>query len=431
MINNQQKERVMQIIVRFGMFVVLAAVLVGCGTPTAQGNQNNPPAANAPAPAANAPAPAANAPAPAANAPADPTAESSDASNASRATIRLEQVASDLQRPVYLTHAADGSGRIFIVEKAGTIAILRDGQIVEQRFLDITDRVGSAGNEQGLLSVAFHPSFRENGFLYVNYTNRNGDTVVARFTARDDLAAADSEQILLTIEQPYANHNGGLNKFGPDGYLYIGMGDGGSAGDPQNYGQDTGSLLGKMLRIDVDNGEPYAIPATNPLIDGERNEIWATGLRNPWRFSFDRVNGDMFIADVGQNRWEEINRQPASSTGGENYGWRVLEGNECFRGNCDPADFTAPIHTYTRDGGCSVTGGYVYRGASVKALQGSYIYGDYCTGQVWRLTERNGQWQNVSLLASNLALSSFGEDEAGELYMLDLRRGSVFKVVAG
>jgi glucose/arabinose dehydrogenase len=333
-----------------------------------------------------------------------------------------------------MTHAGDDSGRLFVVEKRGRIVALRDGQPAAQPFLDITDRVGSSSNEQGLLSAAFHPQFAQNGRLFVNYTDRNGDTVISRFQADGDSADPSSEAVLLEIDQPYPNHNGGLALFGPDGYLYIGMGDGGSGGDPQGHGQNRMSLLGKLLRLDVDSGDPYAIPPDNPWASGEeaRPEIWAYGLRNPWRFSFDRATKDLYIADVGQGTYEEISFQPAGSSGGQNYGWNVVEGPECFRGNnCDPSMFVGPVAWYGREGGCSITGGYVYRGAAFPRLQGLYIYGDYCSGRLWALSQpAPDQWEQRELLRSNLRISSFGEDQAGELYLTDLS-GGLYQVVEG
>jgi glucose/arabinose dehydrogenase len=346
--------------------------------------------------------------------------------------IQLREIASGFQRPLYATHAGDGSGRLFVVEKPGRIILLRDRQTAATPFLDITDRVGSQASEQGLLSVAFHPSFAENGLLYVNYTNLQGNTVVSRFQAEGDIADPGSEAVLLTIDQPYANHNGGLAKFGPDGYLYIGMGDGGAAGDPQGHGQNLDSLLGKMLRIDVDGGEPYAIPPNNPWADnnGGRAEIWSYGLRNPWRFSFDRTTGDMYIADVGQNQYEEISFQPAESSGGENYGWVFAEGTNCFSSGCDLSQYTNPIAEYDHDFGCSVTGGYVYRGAAFPRMQGAYIFGDYCSGRMWALRQAEaGGWEQAEVLESNLQISSFGEDEAGELYLTGYGEGTLYQVV--
>jgi glucose/arabinose dehydrogenase len=283
--------------------------------------------------------------------------------------LRLEPVAAGFERPIYLTHAGDGSGRLFVVEQPGRIKIIRAGVIDPTPFLDITPLVGSKGLEQGLLSVAFHPQCRTNGYFFVNYTNLAGDTVLARYQVSANPQAADpaSAKILLTIDQPYANHNGGHLLFGPDGYLYVGMGDGGSANDPENYGQDLGTLLGKILRLDVDHAAPYGVPPTNPFIDqsSARPEIWAFGLRNPWRMAFDPLTGEMFIADVGQNKYEEVNVAPAGTTGGQNYGWRVVEGFHCnIPQNCDPAALgaTPPIVEYDHTQGCSVTGGYVYRG---------------------------------------------------------------------
>ncbi|MGH7474435.1 MAG: PQQ-dependent sugar dehydrogenase, partial [Candidatus Methylomirabilales bacterium] len=291
-------------------------------------------------------------------------------------------------------------------------------------FLDIS-RLVRSGGEQGLLSVAFHPRYATNGLFYVNYTDRVGDTVVARYTvsANRDRADAASALVVLTIAQPYPNHNGGQLQFGPDGTLYIGMGDGGSAGDPHGHGQNPNSLLGKMLRIDV-NVPPYAVPKTNPFVGPgpPLDEIWALGLRNPWRFSFDRQSGDLYIADVGQNSREEVNVQPAGSRGGENYGWNIMEGAECFSppSGCARAGLTMPVATYRTGENCSITGGYVYRGTQVRTLIGTYIFGDYCSGRIWGLRKSNrGEWTMRELLDTPLRISSFGEDEAAELYVVD------------
>ncbi|NOK63851.1 MAG: glucose dehydrogenase [Chloroflexi bacterium AL-W] len=347
--------------------------------------------------------------------------------------INLEPIVTDLDRPLYVTHAGDGSNRMFVVEKAGRIMLLRDNTPAATPFLDITERVGSRASEQGLLSVAFHPNYAQNNQLFVNYTNQMGHTVIARFEANGDTVDPGTEMVLLTIEQPYPNHNGGLVKFGPDGYLYIGMGDGGAADDPQNYAQNLNSLLGKILRLDVDNGEPYAIPADNPWINTNEaeDEIWALGVRNPWRFSFDRTNGDLYIADVGQNAFEEVHIQRASSTGGENYGWNVTEGYNCFQNaTCDLDQFVPPIAEYSHDLGCSVTGGYVYRGDTFANMQGSYIFGDYCSGRMWALRETTpGTWEQAEILSSNLSISSFGEDESGELYLTGFRENTLYQVI--
>ena len=281
--------------------------------------------------------------------------------------IRLEPVINGLANPVAITHAGDGSGRLFITEQGGRILIYDGSGVLPVPFLDVSALLLTSG-ERGLLSVAFHPNYASNGYFYVNYTNTGGHTVIARYTVSNDPNLADPASALtvLTIVQPYPNHNGGQLQFGPDGFLYIGMGDGGSGGDPNNYAQDPDSLLGKMLRIAVDGDVPYSVPLDNPFVSDEqvRDEIWALGLRNPWRFSFDRSTGDLFIGDVGQRDWEEIDYQPVSSTGGENYGWRLMEGNNCFNPstNCNDGSLTLPVLEYGHDLGCSVTGGYRYRG---------------------------------------------------------------------
>jgi glucose/arabinose dehydrogenase len=283
--------------------------------------------------------------------------------------IAIDRYGEGFSSPVHITHAADGSGRLFVVEQSGRIRIIKGSGTLPVPFLDISDRVSCCG-EQGLLSVAFPPDYAIKGHFYVNHTNLSGDTVVARYrvSADPDVADAATEEILLTIAQPFANHNGGQLAFGPDGYLYIGTGDGGSGGDPLNNGQNTDVLLGKLLRIDVEAGvAPYGIPPTNPyrLRAGYRPEIWALGLRNPWRFSFDRLTGDLYIGDVGQNMYEEINFQPAASAGGENYGWRIMEGFHCYNpAACNPTGLTLPVLEYEHNqGNCSVTAGGVYRGS--------------------------------------------------------------------
>jgi len=345
--------------------------------------------------------------------------------------IALQQIADGFDRPLHITHAGDGSGRLFVVEKVGRIKIVHDGQVLPEPFLDITNRVGSRANEQGLLSVAFHPRYRENGWLFVNYTDNDGDTVVSRFSAAGDRADPSSEQIVLTIGQPFANHNGGLVIFGPDGMLYIGMGDGGSAGDPLGAGQNRWTLLGKILRINVET-LPYTIPPDNPWADGSEGwqEIWVFGVRNPWRFSFDRATGDLFVADVGQNRQEEVHMLPAGRSAGANLGWNIMEGDECFRGNnCDRNAFDLPIDVYPHSLGCSVTGGHVYRGAAFPALQGVYVFGDFCSGRIWGLRPSASGWERTELLQSNLQIATFGEDEAGELYVAGYNNGVLYRIV--
>jgi glucose/arabinose dehydrogenase len=291
--------------------------------------------------------------------------------------------------------------------------------------------------EQGLLSFVFHPDYAQNGRFFVNYTNQEGDTVVSRFQvngADPNTADPASEQILMVLNQPFSNHNGGQIQFGPDGYLYIGMGDGGSAGDPENNGQNPATLLGTLLRIDIDNGEPYAVPSDNPFVDNpdRADEIWAYGLRNPWRFSFDRGTGDLFLSDVGQRIWEEINFQPAISGGGENYGWSILEGGHCYQTeNCDSTGTVLPVSEYSHDSGCSVTGGYVYRGSQFPTLTANYFFADYCTGIVWSLFRQpDGSWLQNMVLESGRTVSSFGEDLAGELYLLDHATGEVLQIQA-
>jgi len=334
-----------------------------------------------------------------------------------------QMILDGLQRPVDLQ--PDGSGRLFVVEKPGRIRILENDQLVDAPFLDITDRVGSGGNEQGLLGLAFHPQYAQNGRFFVNYTDKSGKDTVARFQVSSDADAADpnSEVKLLSIDDPFPNHNGGVLAFGPDGFLYAGLGDGGSAGDPFGNGQNTKALLGKILRIDVDSAEPYAVPTDNPF----GNEVWAYGLRNPWRFSFDRSTGDLYIGDVGQNAWEEIDFLPAGSPGGTNFGWNFREGAHDYKGG-GPAGMVDPIAEYShQEGGCSVTGGYVYRG-SMADWNGIYLYADYCTGLMWGLINSDGTWQSQPLFDLDVTVTSFGQDSAGELYILS-DSGGVFRLV--
>lgn len=333
--------------------------------------------------------------------------------------LRLEKVISGLRYPTDIQAAGDGSGRLFLVEQEGVIRVWQDGALLPTPFLDIRNRVASGG-ERGLLGLAFPPDYAARRSFYVNYTDLAGDTVVARYrvSAGPNVAEAGSEEILLHIDQPFANHNGGQLRFGPDGYLYVGMGDGGSANDPMNNAQNRQSLLGKMLRF-------------NPEASPVRPEIWALGLRNPWRFSFDRATGDLWIADVGQNRAEEVNFQPASSAGGENYGWALMEGLRCLRAGCNTAGLTLPVVEYERADGCSVTGGHVYRGRRWGSLRGTYVYGDYCSGKIWGIRREGAGWVNRLLLDSELAISAFGEDEQGELYAADHLRGDIYRLEAG
>jgi glucose/arabinose dehydrogenase len=347
-----------------------------------------------------------------------------------------EMVATGLKSPVEMTNAADGSGRIFIVEQNGRIRVLQNGEVLRIPYLDIRDRVGRNANEQGLLGLAFHPRYEENGYFYVNYTDINGDTVIARFTVSGDdpqRAAPNSELRLLQVKQPYGNHNGGAVVFGPDGYLYLGLGDGGSRDDPHGNGQSTVSHLGSILRIDVNEGDFYAIPQDNPFIaGGGLPEIWAYGLRNPWRITFDRQTGDLYIGDVGQNTWEEINVLTNGSSPGANFGWNYREGSHSFRGSPSAdLELIDPVAEYDHSQGCSVTGGYVYRGVKMPEWYGIYLYGDFCSGHVWGLLRlADGSWQNALLFTTDAMITSFGEDESGEVYMLS-RSGEVYRLSSG
>ena len=353
----------------------------------------------------------------------------------------MEAIVSGLTDPIGITNAGDGSGRMFVNERAGRIRVVNpDGTLRAADFVNLANRI-LAGGERGLLGVAFHPDFASNGRLFVHYSRAgDGGTVISELDASTDRGTANaaSERILFTQDQPFPNHNGGEIAFGPDGFLYIGLGDGGSGGDPFGNGQNRQTLLGKILRIDVDaaaaSNRQYAIPDTNPYAPGGVDpgaglpEIWAYGLRNPWRFSFDRATGDLYIGDVGQNAWEEIDRQPADSAGGENYGWNAYEGSHCFRA-CEGVTATGPIAEYGRAEGCSVTGGYVYRGTSQPAMVGTYLFGDYCSGTVFTLP---GEGLTARPLAdTGLRISAFGESEDGEVYLVDLSGGDLYRVLAG
>jgi len=350
--------------------------------------------------------------------------------------IAFEQFATGLQSPVAITHAGDS--RLFVVQQGGTIVIHDGTRVLPTPFLDIRSLVLSGG-ERGLLGLAFHPRYAENGFFYVNYTETSGPgtTVIARYQVSPtdpNRANPQSAKVLLRVSQPFANHNGGQLQFGPDGYLYIGLGDGGSGGDPGNRAQDPATHLGKMLRIDVDNGDPYAVPGSNPFLGrpGYFVAIWALGLRNPWRFSFDRVTGDLWIADVGQGLWEEINFQPATSIGGENYGWKKMEGTHCFSpsSGCNDGTLVLPVIEYGHTGGaCSVTGGYVYRGARYPLLHGTYLYGDFCNGVVWGATRSSSGAVSTRVLAdTSFSISTFGEDVNGEVYVADYDTGRIYHI---
>lgn len=355
-------------------------------------------------------------------------------------TIALEPVARGLARPLFVTHAGDGSGRLFLLEQGGKVRVVRDGALRPEPFLDLTRELDSSGGERGLLGLAFPPDHAASGVFYVAHTADGPVVRVARYRVSSDPDRADrrSAETILEMDDPASNHNGGMIAFGPEGRLWIGTGDGGSAGDPWDNARDPRSLLGKILRLEVAAERPgYRIPADNPFASGPRKgagrgEIWAFGLRNPWRFSFDRATGELWIGDVGQNAWEEIDVEDPREGGGKHYGWKTMEGRHCYspREGCDPTGLEPPIHEYGHDAGCSVTGGYVYRGRAIPALAGVYLFADYCSGKVWSLVRRpEGRAEVAELLASGLAISSFGEDEAGELYLCDHRGGTVYRIV--
>jgi glucose/arabinose dehydrogenase len=364
--------------------------------------------------------------------PATPLGSATSSPIGTTGGIALREIATDLHLPLYVADADDVAGRLYVVEQGGGIVVIEGGAVRSTPFLDISDRVTSGG-ERGLLSVAFAPDYVQSGRFFVDYTNLDGDTVIERFARAADGTTADlaSGSVILTIKQPASYHNGGLVLFGPDGMLYVGMGDGGGSSESSQLGD---TLLGKMLRLDV-RGDGYAIPPDNPFLGDPsvNDEIWALGLRNPWRFSFDRETGDLWIGDVGGGRWEEVDFQPAASRGGENYGWPRMEGPDCGLGACDPNAYVPPVAAYRHsDGNCVVTGGYVYRGGAIPELDGSYLYGDYCSGRIWALNAADaaaGTAFPQPVLESRLTLSSFGEDRNGELYLTDLSGGGVYQVV--
>lgn len=362
--------------------------------------------------------------------------------------LATQLVVSGLADPIGVTNAGDGSGRLFVVQRGGRVRVINpDGTLRSAPFVDMSGAAGFvSGGEQGLLGLAFHPNFASNGRLFVDYTRvaQGGEPepyedVVAEVSASGDHSSANpaSERILLVVPDPFPNHNGGQLAFGPNGYLYIGMGDGGSGGDPNGNGQNKQALLGKILRIDVNGahaaGKEYAIPSSNPYAAGGAAglpEIWAYGLRNPWRFSFDRANGDLYIGDVGQDTWEEVDRQAAGSGGGQNYGWNAFEGRHCFK-NCAGVTYIPPIAEYSHGSGCSVTGGYVYRGVAQAALKGFYVFSDYCSGTLWTFPAGTGNKTAKVVASTGFNVTSFGESEAGELFLVDISGGRLYRVVIG
>ena len=412
--------------------MALAVAACGGGQPSA------PPSATPTDAATSSPSPVASvAPtlSPVPSAPAPPPPASFDPE---RVGLDFERVVDGLVDPLAVTHAGDGSGRIFVLEQRGQIRVVEEGQLRDDPFLNIGDRITSGG-ERGLLGLAFHPSFPDDPRLFVNYTDLQGDTVVSSFVVPSpdaDRADPNSESVVLRFDQPFPNHNGGALAFGPDGFLYISSGDGGSGGDPHDNGQRLDTLLGKILRVDVDGDAVdgrYSIPPDNPFVDDEdaSPEIWLYGLRNPWRMSFDRSTGDLWIGDVGQGSWEEVDVARAGR-GGLNFGWNRMEGFECFEpADCDPTQFTPPVAAYGHDLGCSVIGGVVYRGTAQPLLTGGYLYSDYCGGNLWLLDPTSdGPVDAPPVTQPGRQISSIGEDEAGEPYATDFGSGELLRIVA-
>jgi glucose/arabinose dehydrogenase len=412
-----------------GASLVALVLVTACG-----------PSSTSVAPSVGTSRPTASAASPGGQGVASPAAASSPAGSfdPARVTVTLEPVATIKGAPLSVTAAPGDTGRLFVTDKGGRVWIVRDGKSATTPFLDISARV-SGGSEQGLLGFAFHPRYPADPRFFVDYTNHAGDTVVSEWrVSQDNADRADggSERILLTVKQPFANHNGGAVLFGPDGLLYISLGDGGSGGDPHGNGQRLDTLLAKILRVDVDTtgaGKAYGIPADNPFLgrSGAEPEIFLTGLRNPWRMSFDRATGDLWIGDVGQNRFEEVDVVRAGSRGGQNFGWNRMEGNHCYPSgdSCDKTGLAPPVAEYSHAFGCSVTGGNVYRGNGSPALAGAYLFADYCSGNVWAIDSRADRATQLTIVAqTGRSISSFGEDAGGELYVTDLA-GALLRVV--
>jgi len=366
--------------------------------------------------------------------PAGAAPPASVAAPAPEAGVALERIAEGLDRPLFATHAGDGTGRLFVVEQGGRVRIVRDGGLLERPFLDLAAALDNSRGERGLLGLAFAPDYPVSGRFYVAHTAPGPVVRIARYRVSADPDVAEPEPVatILDMDDPASNHNGGMIAFGPDGMLWIATGDGGSAGDPWDNARDRDSLLGKILRLDV-SGTGYAVPPDNPFVrGGGRPEIWALGLRNPWRFSFDRATGELWIGDVGQADWEEIDVEDPKAGGGRHYGWKTMEGRHCYspKTGCDPSGLVLPVHEYGHDLGCSVTGGYVYRGAALPALRGSYLFADFCRGTLWALRRRaDGVAEVATLRETRRQISSFGEDEAGEIYLCDHTGGAVHRLV--
>jgi glucose/arabinose dehydrogenase len=352
--------------------------------------------------------------------------------------LELELFADGFISPTDMVPATDGSDRLFVVSRIGTIHVIENGEPREEIFLDHREHVEHHMVEQGMLSMALHPDFAENGYFYVYYINAGDEnSIISRFEVSDDgqFAVADSETVILEVEQPHYSHNGGNLKFGPDGYLYIGLGDGEDPGDPHEHSQNPNTLLGSILRIDVDADDPYGIPPDNPFVgsDDGRDEVWAYGLRNPWRFSFDDRTGDMYMVDVGQWAVEEVNVQRADSTGGENYGWPIMEGDTCWEAEeCDKDGLVMPVATYDNPAqGCAIVGGYTYYGELSPDLHGVYLFSDWCSARIWGLVYEDGQWIKEQLHHADMMINAFGRDHDGELYVLDFEEGGgIYRIVA-
>ena len=353
------------------------------------------------------------------------------------AQIKLLKVAGNLANPVDIVAQPNSSSRLYFVLQGGKVVLYNGSRVLATPFLNLSSSIASGG-ERGLLSLAFHPSYASNGYFYVLYTAPVGDVTLARFkvsSSNKNVANASSKLVLLSIpHSQHSNHNGGKLLFGRDGYLYLSVGDGGGSGDADDNAQDLGTLLGKLLRINVNGATPYTIPASNPFVGtpGARPEIWAYGLRNLWRFSFDRSNGNLYLGDVGQDLWEEVSFQAASSHGGENYGWRRMEGKHCFdpATACNDGTLKLPIFEYSHSNGCSVTGGFVYRGAQFPAIAGKYLYADYCNGVIRGAKKVNGVWTTSALLSTGKLISTFGQDRSGELYIAEHgSAGGVYRIV--
>ena len=373
--------------------------------------------------------------------------------------IGAVKIASGFKKPIFISSIPNTKNHHIILEQRGTIKILKNDQILRSYFLDIRDRVHKPlypGDEMGLLSLAFDPNFDKNNYIYVHYNDKSDNTIISRFNVFNGIADEQSEKIILKLKQPYMNHNGGTITFGQDGYLYIGLGDGGSAGDPEKRAQDLSNLFGKILRIDINTDNGYLIPSDNPFVYDKKikSEIWSYGLRNPWRFSFDRLTGDMLIGDVGQSLWEEINFQSFSDIGGNNYGWNIMEGNHCYpeNSNCSSRGLVNPSFEYPNNAnyaktlfgikqpnmdGCSITGGYVYRGDELIDMYGKYIFGDYCTGKIWSINIDQDGGSNLknhtdtimnSISKKEFYLSSFGENNQGEIFIIDYN-GTIYRLV--